>query len=99
MSRSHKKNPVCGITNAPSEKQDKRLANRRLRHAVNQLVRSREHRFRELLCNDVQYPQDNDWQCTQPYWVYPLLREVSNVWGMAKDGKQYAPDWSRIYRK
>jgi hypothetical protein len=34
MSRSRRKTPIFGITTARSEKQDKRLANRKLRHAV-----------------------------------------------------------------
>jgi len=33
MSRSFKKNPITGNTKAESEKQDKRDANRKLRHA------------------------------------------------------------------
>ena len=36
MARSRKKTPVCGITTARSEKHDKRLANRKVRRAVNQ---------------------------------------------------------------
>jgi hypothetical protein len=39
MSRSRRKTPICGITTARSEKQDKRIANRRLRRRV----RSRLH--------------------------------------------------------
>lgn len=34
MSRSRRKTPIRGITNSVSEKQDKRLANRRLRRRV-----------------------------------------------------------------
>jgi hypothetical protein len=34
MSRSRKKTPVCGYTTSETEKQDKRLANRRLRRKV-----------------------------------------------------------------
>ena len=34
MSRSRRKTPVCGITTSDTEKQDKRLANRRLRRKV-----------------------------------------------------------------
>jgi len=34
MSRSRRSAPVCGITTARSEKQDKRQANRRLRRKV-----------------------------------------------------------------
>jgi hypothetical protein len=38
VSRSRKRTPVCGITTARSEKQDKRLNNRRYRHKVRQAV-------------------------------------------------------------
>ena len=36
MSHSRKKEPFAGITTAPSEKEDKRQANRLLRHKVRQ---------------------------------------------------------------
>ena len=73
MSRSRKKTPVCGITTARSEKQDKRLANRRLRRGQKQAV----ERGDELL---------------------PLMREKSNVWSFAKDGRQMidtSKPWSK----
>lgn len=38
MSRSRKKTPISGITKADSEKDDKRLAHRRLRRRVNQTL-------------------------------------------------------------
>lgn len=38
MARSRKKTPIAGITTAVSEKQDKRLANRRLRIAVRHAI-------------------------------------------------------------
>ena len=38
MARSRKKTPICGITTARSEKQDKRLANRKVRRAVKQVL-------------------------------------------------------------
>lgn len=59
MSRSRKRTPVCGMTTAHSEKEDKRRANRKLRRRV------------------ARAPANA-----------PALREVSNVWTMAKDGKQ-----------
>jgi hypothetical protein len=34
MSRSRKKTPISGVTTAPTEKDDKRAANRRLRREV-----------------------------------------------------------------
>lgn len=38
MSRSKKRTPVCGMTGAASEKQDKRLYNRRYRRVCNQAI-------------------------------------------------------------
>ena len=38
MSRSRKKTPVAGMTTAVSEKQDKRLYNRRYRRVTKQMV-------------------------------------------------------------
>ena len=38
MSRSKKKNPIIGYTTSKSEKQDKQLANRKLRSAFKVLV-------------------------------------------------------------
>lgn len=40
MSQSRKKTPVSGNTTATSEKQDKRLANRRLRRNSNQVLKA-----------------------------------------------------------
>src|SRR5207244_2425008 len=39
MSRSRRKNPICGITTAQSEKQNKREYNRRFRRATRQALR------------------------------------------------------------
>lgn len=38
MSRSKKRTPVCGMTGAASEKQDKRLYNRRYRRVCKQAI-------------------------------------------------------------
>ena len=38
MSRSYRKTPIFGTTTADSEKKDKRLANRKYRRSVRQLV-------------------------------------------------------------
>jgi len=75
MSRSRRKTPIIGWTTADSEKQDKRLANRRLRHRVRQTLR------------------------VNPHAELPLLREVSNVWLMDKDGKQRIGVNSKLMRK
>jgi hypothetical protein len=39
MSRSHKKHPFIGTTSAKSEKKDKRIVNRQVRHKVNQALK------------------------------------------------------------
>jgi len=66
MSRSYRRTPVLPMTGADSEKYDKRMAHRRLRHLTKLTLRL-------LTDPDDFYP--------------PLLREVSDVWGFAKDGK------------
>ena len=38
MSRARRKRPISGITTAESEKQDKRIANRRERHTNRQIL-------------------------------------------------------------
>jgi len=63
MSNSRRKTPICGITTADSEKQDKRIANRKLRHAVKITLR-------------------------KGLEALPVMKEVANIWGMDKDGKQ-----------
>jgi hypothetical protein len=72
MSRSRKKTPIFGMTKAQSEKEDKRLANRRLRRAI-----------ANLDLTEVE--------------VVPVIREVSDPWLMAKDGKGYRPDLDKKY--
>lgn len=47
MSRSRKRTPICGITTAISEKQNKRHYSRRYRRACKMLLRS--HDLSELL--------------------------------------------------
>lgn len=89
MSRSRKKSSHHGIARCKSEKQDKRFANRLFRRKVNVLVKQ-DDAFRDQYTDDgplLADIKDNDWQDTRPYWVYPLLREVSNVWSFGKDGK------------
>lgn len=65
MSRSRRSFPACGITTARSEKEDRRIHNRRFRHHVKQALKSFDPEADVLL----------------------VLREVSNAWDMAKDGK------------
>jgi hypothetical protein len=68
MSRSILHSPATGVTTCRSEKEDKRLANRRLRRTVVQRLSSAGDL--DLL-------------------ALPLLREVSDRWGMGKDGRQH----------
>lgn len=64
MSRSYRKTPICGYTCAESEKQDKRVANRKFRRESRVAIRKGK----------------------EP----PIsLKQISNVWDFAKDGKQY----------
>jgi hypothetical protein len=42
MSKSRKKHPIGGVTTAKSEKQDKRIINRRLRHISKQILKDNE---------------------------------------------------------
>lgn len=69
MSRSKRKTPVFGITTARTEKQDKRMANRKLRRKT-------------------RVDPENA----------PALREVSDVWGFAKDGKKFMPSTSPSFK-
>jgi len=42
MSRSRRHTPVCGITTCKSEKKDKRIINRILRHKANAIFKSKD---------------------------------------------------------
>ena len=64
MSRSRRKKPFHAINGADSEKDDKRLYNRRYRRI-----------FKLAVHIDVNRE------------IWPHLREYSDDWGMAKDGK------------
>ena len=55
MSRSRRKNPIRGFTSAESEKDDKRLGNRRLRHAERIAIQSGN--VDNLPCPKVKYYQ------------------------------------------
>lgn len=69
MSRTYYHTPCKGFSSCASEKEDKRLYNRKFRRKVNQ------HLF------DTNYMEEFDNVCL------PLLKEVSDVWDMGKDGK------------
>ena len=59
------------------EKKDKQIAHRRLRTRVKRICLSLLGKFDEAAFDNV---------------VFPLLREISDIWGFAKDGK--FRDWS-----
>lgn len=82
MARSRRKNPCYSITTGGfnrGEKKDKQFANRRLRNRVKRICLS-------LLGESDETAFDNV--------VFPLQREVSDIWGFAKDGK--IRDWSLL---
>lgn len=82
MSNSFKKTPICGHTTAVSEKQDKRLANRRFRRTVRQ----------QLGCVGLDSDADGVGIDCDADRVITDIRAVSNVWSFDKDGKQYLDD-------
>jgi hypothetical protein len=48
MSRSRRKTPICGWTTCDSEKEDKSLANRRLRRIVGHAIKNNREIYPEL---------------------------------------------------
>ena len=66
MSRSRKHNPFRGITTAESEKWDKRLANRTLRHHNKILVNKFQEDAMPLVMNQVMTP----WQMGKDGKIY-----------------------------
>lgn len=75
MSRSRRRTKIFGITTKESEKQDKRIANRKFRKRV-----------KDQLNIARQYEDDDSLDSL----VLPeLLNEVHDEWIMDKDGKKY----------
>lgn len=77
MSKSYRKSPCFSVTCSGfnrGEKKDKQNAHRRLRSGAKQVC--------HLLCGAVDY-ELLDTAC------FPLLREISDVWDFAKDGKMH----------
>lgn len=74
MSRSHRKHPIIGMTTSRSEKQDKRIANRRMRAGLHQ---ARHRQF-------VDDPREgHDYS-----WLEPDKNDYGSPWTFDKDGKQ-----------
>ncbi|HEY9787623.1 MAG TPA: hypothetical protein V6D17_19705 [Candidatus Obscuribacterales bacterium] len=87
MARSYRHTPIIGMTLAESEKKDKRIANRRERS-----------RIRQILHTLLTAPDS-----ALDALVLPHKRELSNVWSFDKDGKQFlrriCPDFAKYMRK
>ena len=87
MARSYRHTPIIGMTTAESEKKDKRIANRRYRSRVRQILHS-------LISAD---------DSVLDAVIFPVKRELSNVWSFDKDGKQRlspdCPDFAKYMRK
>lgn len=74
MARSKRKNPICSITISGfngSEKDDKRIANRKARRKNNTNIN-------KILV---------DVETSDKIIFIDKLREISEIWTMAKDGK------------
>ena len=80
MSRSHRKHRYIGICVCDSEKDDKREANRRYRHAVRQRLQT------GVPTNATTAADDATDALTLPHW-----REYSDPWTWGKDGKWFIP--------
>ena len=74
MGKSRRKNPIFGTSDG-SEKQDKRLNNRRLRQKIRQVT----NEMAEVPVEETLDLQD----------VMPTVNETSDPLGMSKDGKRY----------
>lgn len=91
MSRSYRKSPYCGVTTARSEKDDKRIGNRKFRRKA----KVPSHKFDDLL-EEVLEGEPSTTYDSKPI---PHMDTIMNQWSMAKDGRQYIPPTSKWYRK
>ena len=92
MSKSRKKNAITGWSCAKSEKKDKQLARQKLRNREHQILHKLFVGIVDEKLNILKGELDTD-------VILPTIREVSNVWSMAKDGKQRVPKTSKYYQK
>ena len=81
MARSFQHIAITGNTTAESEKKDKRIANRRERSRIKQLLHIAQSAGKDELES----------------LVLPHRRELSNVYCFDKDGKQYISKGSDYY--
>lgn len=74
MSRSRKKNPVCGITCSDSEKQDKRIINRALRRISRAITKKDEGDSIYPLKNSIlslwEMDKDGKQRFDKDHWFY-----------------------------
>lgn len=83
MSRSKKKTPIIGNTTSKSEKKDKQFANRKYRRIIKEKL--------NLAKREESSQREEE--------LLPLLREKSDVWSMAKDGKKYKKEINPKYMR
>ena len=83
MGKSFKKHPFTGVTTAKSEKKDKRITNKKVRHKVKQTL------------NYIK----NEEEIEENIKLYLDKKDVSDVWSFAKDGKSRIDKSSRFYKK
>jgi len=79
LSRSRRKHSHTGITTCESEKDDKREANRRYRHAVRQRLQT------SVPAGALATTDESD-DLLLPHW-----REYGDPWTFGKDGKWFIP--------
>jgi len=91
MSRSRKKNPVTGFGGG-SEKQDKRMANQRLRQKEKQTLKTIQFKITDANGNLLSLQNADD-------EVFPLIDDVSNIYDFSKDGKMRVEKDSPWYQK
>jgi hypothetical protein len=83
MGKSYKKHPFTGFTTAKSEKDDKRLVNRNVRHKVNVMLKHID--LNKIDEDEVDLTLDKE--------------DISDVWDFAKDGKMRVTPSDPFYKK
>lgn len=105
MSRSYRKTPIFGFTNATSEKKDKQIWHKRMRHAEHQKLsqipmlkiytHEQDPELEDILDEtfghySCPFCNHYDWYDFGGYdHLTTTEKEACDVWSMAKDGKYY----------
>lgn len=89
MSRSYKKTPIIGHTNADSEKLDKKIWHRRFRHKTKDILRSMHNDVDSM--DDVVMPVEDDvsntWSMSKDgkhylgEWLKKNVNRIRNIMG------------------